>query len=237
MCRPPAFGLIVAALWPYPEEFKSLYEELCSDLASINTDQSFYLYPFQHLHCTVSTLCSFKTGPLAGVGADHSLRAHYISNWRHLIGRVMATLSFNISSDHSSSPSSPAPIHPFSVSIDGLRLEKSAAFLSINDPSGCIARFRDALRQASQSDPDFIASGVDTSPSSFHIPNIIHTTILRFTKQPSPEVAAQLREKFESWSRRWAAVCVNVDRFVLTTELSPYMHITFEQGYVDHFPL
>jgi len=133
------------------------------------------------------------------------------------------------------------PRSPFRLRMGRPTLEDSAGILHYEDVDGAIARMRSCLRDAIAEFGGQAAEGSDRSngkplpggdsgemPS--HLPDIIHSTILRWRSEPSDR--ARAREIFDRVAQSWEPIDITVHRCCAVFEEVPYMHMPSPGGLV-----
>lgn len=125
---------------------------------------------------------------------------------------------------------------PFDLHYGELRLEQAAAvrdldfllclfllnfskFFLVDDRSGAIGRIRGLLKRVSdelvKANPDF---------PSIRLPEIVHTTFLRYESAPSLS-QDEIRIRFEKLKSLWKdPISVRCDKMVCVREIRPYLH-------------
>lgn len=194
----PVYGLNLAFGWPLPTPCKKPYEKLALELRRIAPCA--YVYPYWETHVTVMTLINFKKHQQPSEDA-------------------LADLQPTVKGIVSAAPQllEGLRIRPFAIDIGPPVLSPSAAFLPILNPTGEVERIR--LEGAK---PEFrrqIAGLV--AADELIIPNIIHSTILRFTGTPTD--TQSFVETFEQVAADNEIGEVIVDEILLTAETKPYM--------------
>lgn len=169
-----------------------------------------YVYPHAHLHCTVATLASFRTG--------HLRNAPLATQRAHTRAWAQALAAEFRSSHASHGPKT------FTLSAKQPFLSCAAACLSYANPTGEVAALR-SLARRSRDRLGATHPEVPTGTDDFNVPGIIHSTVLRFARAPPAAETARVRRDFESIAATWSDVDVSVARAYLAIEDSAYMHV------------
>jgi hypothetical protein len=218
------FGLVLVAGWPPDPSFHKQYQEFLSlvrecfdedDLTTTKTrtsgSPSVYLYPSMHIHVTIATFApSERQGSEKDVAVDHlEFQRTYLS----------------LVEEASQLPDWPKT--PIQLTIRSTQLGSKAGILLWDDTSGVISKIRQCIKQTASMNKISIWS----------IPDIIHSTFLRFTKAPKTQghlaqaryqskVVPQVRNIFEQ------PFPANVCKLVI--ERTPYMHVPEDDYHVIH---
>lgn len=210
--QPATYGLVVVAGWP-PQPLQLAYEawlaRLAQQLGSMRHE--LLLYDFHHLHCTVATLASFRTGHLRH--APQALRTRHRDVWVQAIRRAVEEAEAGGSWPRAFQLQTARPF-----------LSAAAGCLSYTCDGPQMAAVRQTMRRAREIalalQPDLPAG-----PEDFNVPGIIHSTVLRFVKPPSDP--QRLRQIFEAAADEWMSVTrtLPIDKVVLAVEDVPYMHV------------
>ncbi|CAJ1335371.1 unnamed protein product [Effrenium voratum] len=169
-----------------------------------------YIYPAETLHCTICTLRAFTAGPL---------EPDAMSRWRPVLDAARALPTW--------------PQGAFRLKMGPPTLEGAAAIFRFED-DGAIAAMRSSLREAICSAGGVAAEGCDRSKAKPlpgtaegdpppHLPDIVHSTVLRWTAEPSESDLEAARAAFASTS--WEPLEVAVSTAKAVIEDIPYMHI------------
>eukprot|EP00931_Biecheleriopsis_adriatica_P122889 TRINITY_DN97941_c0_g1_i1.p1 TRINITY_DN97941_c0_g1~~TRINITY_DN97941_c0_g1_i1.p1 ORF type:complete len:282 (+),score=38.69 TRINITY_DN97941_c0_g1_i1:82-927(+) len=221
-CEGEFCGLVLCCSWPMPAEVLSQYEKFRQRLTEAMPAEA-YVYPGSTLHCTICTFRSFKTGPL-DAAARESLRKRFLP--------VLAAAS----------ASTMWPNKAFRLRMCKPTLEGSAGIFHFDDCDGAVAAMRRCLRDAIVEFGGCAAvGGADRSkgvplpggsPGELppHLPDIIHSTALRWSADPADRTAAL--EAFGQVAASWEPVEVIVPCCRAVFEDVPYMHITSDDSLV-----
>ncbi|CAN0175472.1 unnamed protein product, partial [Discosporangium mesarthrocarpum] len=126
----------------------------------------------------------------------------------------------------------------------------AAAFLQAEDPSNACQELRDAVREAATDPklaevsrnlmktlshiPDLISLG-----EAVHVPEIIHSTVMRFSSEPSDSgrLYSRLNTLKDVWGQAGTGAQIQVTSLSLVDEHRPYMHLSAGEGEARIFPL
>eukprot|EP01063_Lacrimia_lanifica_P021252 TRINITY_DN28530_c0_g1_i1.p1 TRINITY_DN28530_c0_g1~~TRINITY_DN28530_c0_g1_i1.p1 ORF type:complete len:277 (+),score=88.27 TRINITY_DN28530_c0_g1_i1:66-896(+) len=233
-------GLIVAACWPMPEEVAGWYRGLRKAIVEEVGMEAVgaHVYPDSALHITVGTLRSFHQGGDLPAAAA-----------REEVERVWS----KVLQDARADPRWPRAPFPLRVVAPGAALQPNGiGVIRYDDPDGGVAAIRACLAdaigraggKAAIGGGDRAAgrapagsrpvAGTGAAPPPPHLPDIVHTTFLRWAAEPfegdgAAEEEAALRARFEAavaayWEKMPAPEAVVADVAGLF-EVSPYMHM------------
>ena len=212
-------GLLLVINWPAADDVQSML----APFSAATLPASAYLYPPTSLHCTVATLRAFTGGPL---DADKS----EATRWMAVLDAASAMPSW---------PNGPVKLRMMAPTFEGaagiMRYEELA-------PGGAIDAMRACLREAimlaggvpaegsadrSHAKP---LGGAPASEPPPHLPNIIHSTVLRWATEPSEAEVERVRSVFEQVAASWTPLdfTVNVATTCGVYETVPFMHIPHE---------
>lgn len=195
-----------------------------------------YLYPPSSLHCTVATLRAFTGGPLSS--ADNGARQTEAARWAAVLDAAAAAPSW---------PSGPITLRMLAPQFEGaagiIRYEEVS-------PGGKVEAMRGALRDAiaaaggvaaEGSSDRSLAKALPGAPSGEpppHLPNIIHSTVLRWASEPSEQDIGTIRAAFERIASCWEALEFSVDASEVRAvyEDVPFMHIAHDAAQVFWAP-
>lgn len=224
------FGLVLVAGWPpnqlmdqpyqqFLDEVRNCFHE--SDLESANGPPNVYLYPTDSLHITIATLHHVHKKQL-DLGQDY-----YDELTKRYVDLVKAA------SQYAEWPKCLNRIEP-KMQLELVQLGQKAGILLWNDKSGHINAMRDCLRK------EAVERGIEIHS----IPNIVHSTFLRFANEPMHSGSGEeIQQKFQP-----IVVQKGNDVFSVTTqsdscpwddslcklvcETMPYMHIPNDEEHV-----
>ena len=115
------------------------------------------------------------------------------------------------------------PFRSFEVTLGRPRLSSAAGYFWVSDGGGAVLRLRHRVRRALR-DPALAEAGITAALAASHVPDIVHSSFLRF-RAPTREPFAQIARQFRQLCAAWRPVAVRVDRVHLIVEDAPYMHI------------
>lgn len=204
-----------------PQEVLEQYEHLRAELTAAMPPQA-YVYPAQTLHCTILTMRSFIGGPMSSAVLGDTLK-----RWEAVLTAARVSEKW--------------PSGPFRIRLAPPSLEGSAGIFRGEDCDGAIAKMRECLQEAISAAGGSAAIGDDRSggqalPGSHpsepvpHVPNIVHSTALRWTSEPPDRAMAH--EVFERVAAQWKPVEVTVPCARAVLEDVPYMHIPCDDAHV-----
>ena len=186
--------------------------------AFAGVDPGAYAMPAAHLHVTVATLRNYTAADLPAGSPE---RASTTAAWVAVLDRARAHPAW--------------PRGPFRLGFDEPTFRGNCATLRVSDASGAIAAMREALEAAiadrggravvggEARDRGRPPRGAPTTDPAPHIPDICHSTILRWSAEPQDRAAA--RAAFARAAAHWEApVAVDVARVAAVYEEAPFMH-------------
>ena len=210
-------GVVVCGGWGWPTlaanaDASAAFAGLSSQLATL--DKAVHMYPPHALHLTLATLSSFKNPHDAyGQALPGPERNHFRRTWARALGEHLRPQ---------------VHLGPIKLVAERLELSSAAGFLVFTDPSGRVASIRAAVRLALRTVMlDAIISGLDkrtlnSVQTGLHIPDIIHSTVLRFAAPPTNPVRFQ--QGFASIAQAWQPIEVQIEVLALVEEIVPFMH-------------
>jgi hypothetical protein len=187
------------------------YVDLSAKLAAL--DPAVHMYPPHALHVTLVTLSSFKkVADAYGQALRGPEKNHYRRTWARALHTGLA---------HQ------VALGPIELVAERLELSSAAGYLVYSDRSGRMASVRQAVQLALESvmlDP--IMNGLNQRSSNavrkIKIPNIIHSTVLRFADRPTDP--SQFQRDFATIAHAWKPVPVLINVLALVEEIVPFMH-------------
>jgi hypothetical protein len=218
-------GLVMVCAWPMPSNVKDHVTELCRKLRDELPNEA-YIYPTSTLHCTIATLRSFTHGPMN----ESEIKA-CVDLWKPVLDRARKSSCW--------------PTKSIRLRMNTPTLEGSAGIFHFEDVDGTIGAIREALRCAiieagglpvmgggdrTLGKPIIGAPDGEIPP---HIPDIVHSTLLRWKAEPDDRMAAA--KAFDSVTRSWTPLEISVERVTAVFETVPYMHMLAEDGSSDEF--
>jgi len=120
-------------------------------------------------------------------------------------------------------------------------LEGAAGIFRYEDLDGAMAKMRECLRGAIERAGGRAAEGSDWSQArplpglserhpAAHIPNIVHSTALRWRQEPEEQEVA--RKAFAQVAKRWEPLDIEIPSLRVVIEDVPYMHIPEDDAHV-----
>ena len=220
-CADEFCGLLLVVNWPA----SSSVQAKLSAFSPAALPKSAYLYPPTSLHCTVATLRAFTGGPLdAGDGGSRSSAA---ARWSAVLDAAAAMPQW---------PKGPITLRMLAPTFEG-----AAGILRYDEvsPGGAIEAMRACLRDAILAAGGVAAEGsADRSAAKAlpgsppqepapHLPNIIHSTVLRWAAEPSDAEVQATRAEFERVGADWEPLDFTVDLSTVRAvfEDTPFMHV------------
>lgn len=184
------------------EEFVQLIKYSCFEPSDVEGHRpAVWLYQPQYLHVTIATLQPLHRR------RPHDETTNYIAmrrDYNDLIQRAQKSPSW--------------PTQPLQLQLEKAQIGSKAGIFLWKDVSGSVQGMREALRQASSS-----------STPIHSIPNIIHSTFLRFAQVPQSRSAAQIQQEFSATVLpalpRLFPQPVVTGTIQLVCETTPYMHM------------
>lgn len=201
------WGLNINLASPPPVDLVTAYEPFALRLSDAMKGTGAYVYPSFSLHITTASPAPFTNCHISLAERD-SLR----SAWADALRAV------------SQDPSWPSA--PFPLIYERVTLETAAAIAWVSDPTGAVARIRALIQRAFESEAvQSLPNGLALR-SRHRIPDIIHTSVLRFGAEPGPgRDEASIRAAFDSVASTWQPVTVMCDALRLVEEAALYMHL------------
>lgn len=169
---PPVFGLVITVLHPAPSPLISFYETFCCHLKELLEDAGvldthYLLYPPHTLHCTVATVRPFKK-----VAPQHPERT--ISFWRSALERIEQM------------PNWPESVENSTFDLCGPQVfDNGVGVFLFDDKSGAMNSLRRCLEEEMACFQATLPEISDVNMEDVRIPNIIHSTVLRWRSWPA----------------------------------------------------
>lgn len=214
------WGLNLNLATPPPAHLVAAYERLATALTARLPGAGAYVYPSYALHITAASPAPFTNCDVAPTERP-ALRAA----WAEALADARASDAW--------------PAAPFPLVYARPTLEASAGIIWVDDPTGAVGRVRGCVAAAIAAHPA-LAGLADRlhARASPRIPNIIHTTVVRFGEPPDPDSPmadpAAVRAAFDAAvAEAWAPVTVMVDSLTLVDESAIYMHLHLGRGQPD----
>ena len=198
------YGLIVCALFhrPKPVSFASFYQRFTEQLRhSFDDDEKQSVYIYPIAHLHITIATLISFKHLRPESPDECTRY-----WRACFEKLKQT-SQNKS---------------IVLTLASIELSVAAGYFQFNDATNGFGRLRQSIRERCVP-----AEG----QAPLNIPNIVHTSFLRFIKKPKEP--RQLEEKFHRIAREcFEPIRLDVDELCLALESRPYMHIDCDESHV-----
>ena len=219
------FGLVVVAGWPPCEDMRSPYNQFmesvrsCFDDVDLEGDRApAYLYPFEHLHVTIATLRSMHQETdiaIRDILSEHAKRILQVA---------------------SSSPEWPK--EPLRLTIDHAQIGSRAGILLWNEETEGMDAMRQCIERATKEHISVLLESqksIREALSTLAIPSIVHSTFLRFYKEPSTPgetIQKKFAERVVSNLQDLIPLTITCDCATLVNERTPYMHIPDDDQHV-----
>ena len=217
LCGDDFCGAVLICSWPMPSHVLEAYRSFAARLKAEMPAEA-YIYPASTLHCTILTCRAFTGGPL-----DDAARAQLVAAWRPVLDAARASPKW--------------PTSDFQIKMGKPTLEGAAGIFRYEDTDGAIGRMRECLLDAvvaaggmpaigggDRSKAKTLPEGPGGSHPPPHIPDIVHSTAVRWTAEPADRAAALAG--FERAAATWSPQQITVTsgaRAVL--ESTPFMHM------------
>ena len=180
------------------DEFIKQYNEWRDFAVEKMKDCGCHIYPPQHIHITVGTPFLFKD-----TLDDHEKRTTLERLWKEKTEQYFKKNG---------------SLKPFELFYEEMSIDKTAGIFLVKDDSGGVSKLREMLREIETE----IRAEYDILPP-MKIPNIVHSTFLRFVEQPS--VSAEIvKERFEEIKKAFKPLKIRAKSFILIREIVPYQH-------------
>lgn len=176
-------GLLLLCGWPMHAHVRSQFDDFRKLLLAILPDEA-YVYPSSTLHCTIATLRAFGGGKLEGQALEETLK-----RWTAVLDEARDMVEW--------------PRGSFRLKMNTPTLEGKAAIFRYDDVDGAIEKMRGCLRKAIRSHGGIANEGSSTTKGKAltgsaagepapHIPDIVHSTIVRWKEEVKDKAAVQL---------------------------------------------
>ena len=217
-------GLVLVTNWPAAAHVCDKYDQMRKALAAALPECA-YLYPPSTLHCTVATLRAFTGGPLDGADRDTET-----TRWRAVLDAARAMPEW--------------PKGKFKLRLGAPLLEGAAGIVKYEEVGGTahIEAMRACVRKAILAAGGVAAEGSEPRDKARalpgtakdepapHIPNIVHSTVLRWAAEPTSEQLAAAHAAFKAVAATWEPVELTVGSGALAVyEDVPFMHISHDK--------
>ena len=235
------FSCVLVAMWPPPmdtkvdadgratttlrEAYHGFMAEVakCFDSGDLEADDNadlpnIYTYPPECLHVTVATLHRFDvpTKPeerevMQPIYTDLFRRAAKRPNW-------------------------PSKGSKMRFTVESTRIGEKAGILLWKESTGNLQKIRDCVAEEHAASYEDVVEAVgEASAKSFQIPNIIHSTFMRFGDVPKTsweEMQGKFAEVQDKLDEIFEDCVVETDVVRLACERRPYMHIPCAEEHV-----
>ena len=201
------FGLIICALFhqPKPPQFTAFYHQVLEQLrAKFNDDEKQSVYFYPIAHLHITVAIILNFKYSSPQSPEKCLR-----HWKECFKKLK---------QYSTKKS-------ITLTLDSINLSKAAGYFEFRDDDHGIEHLRQLIRD--------ICIPEDGEPS-LHIPNIVHTSFMRFIKKPNDPI--KFEEKFhllcEEILGKTNKIYCEIDEVCLAFEDHPYMHIECDEFHV-----
>ena len=119
--------------------------------------------------------------------------------------------------------------------VDSTRIGEKAGILLWKETTGNLQKIRDCVAEEHAACYDDIVKTVGDSAKSFQIPNIIHSTFVRYANAPKTdwdEMQSKFAEVQDKLDEIFGGCVVETDVVRLACERRPYMHIPYDDEHV-----
>lgn len=240
------YGFGIAALWrkesiPEAALLRQRYDAFAERVRAIPTARdTVYVYPFEAFHCTVAALVKFTAPALASKSA--AVRRQHTDAWHAAISRAFSSPRF--------------PRSPGKLIMGRPSLGNAAAVFRYDNPGGEVATIRRLIRDAIESDAELQAAGVEFDSGTLGIPEIVHSSFLRFTgrlsgisddlstdaaaeAQAEAQAARNFAREFDAVADSWEPLEITLSEVCFVIEDVPYMHGygTMPDKIIQRYPL
>ena len=219
--------LVLVAGWPHKPDFiQAQYNEFiqlikkCFDQEDLETKNdgilpAVYLYPSEALHVTIATLSPHIP----------SITASDLSHIQHLFQSILTKAS-----------QLPIwPNKPLRLQISSSQIGIKAGILQWEETTGGILSMRSSIRQIIQDCQSTHSQRDLDIMSKVFIPNIVHSSILRFSKVPQTS-GRVVQERFEKlvkpFLKEYFADEVVLDSVIFVRERTVFMHIPKDHNHI-----
>ena len=226
------FGLVLVTGWPPHVEtmgpamtsFLKLVRTCFGKEDLTGTSPNVYLYPTECLHVTIATLHHVQR-------KDRNKGAEYYNGMKQKYADLVKAASQKDDWPKSDGDS----FSSMKLQLESVQLGQKAGIFLWNDTTGCINAMRTCIKEEAK------LKGIEIHC----IPNIIHSTFLRFTKEPVSSgngdeiqkkfhttVVPQTKQIFNSMLSHPSAPIWDQSLCKLVVETTPYMHIPNDEEHV-----
>jgi hypothetical protein len=201
------FGLIICALFhqPKPIEFADFYHQLIQNLQNNFTDdEKQSIYLYPIAHLHITITTLFSFKHPWPESPEKCLQ-----HWKDCFTQLKQT----------------SKKKSFILTLNAIHLSNAAGYFQFKDENNAIENLRQSIRT--------ICIPEDGQPL-LNIPNIVHTSFLRFIKKPNDPI--KFEEKFHRICKeifdKTNEIHFDIDEICLAFETRPYMHIECDEFHV-----
>ena len=238
------FSCVLITMWPPPLDdakvgnnqqsakrtLREAYKRFVTEVANCFIPDDFgadpdtnlprvYIYTPECLHITVATLHRFD------VPTTPKER------------KVMQKIYTDLLQRAAKRPNWPAEGSKMKFAVDSTRIGEKAGILLWKEITGNLQKMRDCVAKEHAASYDDIVKAVgEDSANSFQIPNIVHSTFMRFADAPKTDWD-KMQAEFAKVQERvtdniFGDLVVETDVVRLVCERRPYMHIPCDEEHV-----
>lgn len=201
------FGLIICGLFhhPKPLPFADFYLQLIEQLkANFTDDEKQSVYIYPIAHLHITIATLFSFKNSWPESPEKCLQ-----HWKECFNKLKQT-------------SKNKSIH---LILDNIHLSKAAGYFQFKDEDNQFPNLRQSIRE--------ICIPEEGQPA-LQIPNIVHTSFVRFIKKPNDPV--KFEEKFhricQEIFKKANEIRFNIDEICLAFEGFPYMHVNCDEFHI-----
>jgi hypothetical protein len=201
------FGLIICAIFhqPKPIQFADFYHQLIQQLkTNFTDDEKQAIYLYPIAHLHITISTLYNFKHPKPESPEKCLQ-----HWKECFKRLKQT-SKNQS---------------IILTLDTINLSKAAGYFQFKDEINGFENIRQSIREICKP---------EDGQSAITMPNIVHTTFLRFAKKPQDP--AKFEEKFHRICKeifaKTSGILFEIDEICLAFEALPYMHIACDEFHV-----
>lgn len=201
------FGLIICALFhqPKPIQFADFYHLLIERIqADFNDDEKQSVYLYPIAHLHITITTLYNFKHELPQDTEKCLKY-----WKERFTNLKQNTK-------------PKPII---LTLDSIKLSKAAGYFQFIDENNSIDHIRQSIRE--------ICVPENGQPG-LSIPSIVHTSFLRFVKQPNNPL--ELEKKFHNICQELLGntkqIRFDIDEICLAFEARPYMHIKCDEFHI-----
>ncbi|CAF0848809.1 unnamed protein product [Rotaria sordida] len=201
------FGLIICGLFhqPKPIQFANFYHQLIEQLQeNFNEDEKQSTYLYPIAHLHITITTLYNFKNEYPQSPEKCLKY-----WKEYFMKLKQT----------------SKKKSIILKLESIHLSKAAGYFQYKDENNSIEYLRQLIRD--------ICIPENGQPS-LQIPNIVHTSFLRFIKKPNDPI--RFGEKFHRICKelleKTNEICFDIDEICLALEARPYMHIDCDEFHV-----